>query len=115
VIFLYLFYDFISAVLRNLTGLFGLAVPRNVALWVGIAVSFLFLHHVVNIGFGRSWGLWPQAVVVVLALAAVAFNLWQYGSVWGPALGLLAFLLLAYVLGYVGLSSLLAGVFAAPG
>jgi hypothetical protein len=83
--------------------------------WIGAIVSFYFLPNVVNIGFTRSWGRWPQVVALLLALAATTFDILQYGKVWGPALGLLIWVLMVFVLGYLGLSLVLAAIMALPG
>lgn len=90
-------------------------VPTNPIMWLGVALCFVGLNHVVNLSFSRSWGLWPQVVVGLLAVAAVTFDLWKYGSLWGPPLGLLVLLLLAYIFGHAGLSFLVAGGSATPG
>lgn len=103
---------------RNLiiyTKLVSLVVPTHPMLWFGVAASFYFLAEVVNAGFNRAWGRWPQLVVGLLALAAMLFDLALYGSVWGPPLGLLVFLLLVYVSGHLALSFIAAGISATPG
>ncbi|MHC4676935.1 MAG: hypothetical protein ACYTBZ_31005 [Planctomycetota bacterium] len=83
--------------------------------WIGAAAGFYFLSDVVNIGFARSWSRWPQAVALFLALGAVVFDLFQYGNIWGPPLGMLIYILMVFVLGALGLSFLLAGILAVPG
>jgi len=93
----------------------SLALPRHPMRWFGVALSFYVLADVVNVGFTRSWGWWPQLVFGGAALFAMVFDLLQYGSLWGPPLGFLIFLLLAYVTGHLGLSFILAGVVGVPG
>lgn len=90
-------------------------IPRQPMIWFGVALCLFFLADVVNVGFSRSWGRWPQFIAFLLALAAIAFDLLKYGSPWGPPLGLLVFVLLVYVTGYLGLSFILAAVLAVPG
>ena len=92
----------------------GWDVPQG-TWWIGAALCFYFLSNVVNRGFTRAWRWWPQLIFGLLALLAVVFDFWYYGSLWGPPLGLLLFLLMAYVLGHLGLSFLLAGVLGTPG
>ena len=105
--------------IETLTGYEGLVRIRSDwpsgTWWIGAAFGLYLLPGLVNIGFTRSWGRWPQVVFVLLVLAAVVFDLLQYGSFWGPPLGLLVFLLLTYFTGHLGLSFILAGIFAAPG
>ena len=90
-------------------------VPTFWFFWSGVAFSILVFSHQVNLGFNRICGWWPQVIVVLLAVAAVVFNLLQDGSFWGPPLGLLVFLLLALVTGQIGLSLILAASLAVPG
>jgi hypothetical protein len=90
-------------------------VPTGLFLWFGVAFSFFFFDQIFNVGFTRTWGRWPQAILVLLAVGAVVLDLSIYGSFWAPPLGLLVFLLLAYVTGHLGLSFILAGILAAPG
>jgi hypothetical protein len=108
-----LIYFFIKT-LTGYKGYVGDSLPGG-TWWIGAIISFYFLSDVVNIGFTRSWGRWPQAVALILALAAVTFNFIQYGDMWGPPLGLLVYLLMVVVLGYLGISFLLAGILAVPG
>jgi hypothetical protein len=83
--------------------------------WIGALASFYFLPNVVNIGFTRSWGWRPQVVTLLLALAATAVDILQYGKVWGPPLGLLIYILMVFVFGYLGLSLVVAAIVALPG
>jgi hypothetical protein len=103
-----------ATVLVSYASYVGLGVPDN-TWWLGSALSLFLLPRLVNVGFGRSWGRWPQAVVLLLAVVAVAFDLLRYGIFWGPPLGLLVYLLLVVVLGYFGLSFVLAAIFAVSG
>jgi hypothetical protein len=105
---------FFGWTLANYTTLVSSGVP-NVGWWIGAGWGFYLLTDVINIGFTRTWGRWPQLVVLLLALAAVALDLSIYGGFWGPPLGLLVFLLLAFVFGPLGLSFILSAIFATPG
>jgi hypothetical protein len=93
----------------------SLSLPSQPMRWLGVAFSFYFLTDVVNRGFSRTWGRWPQWIVVLLALAAIVVDFLQFESFWGPPLGLLIFVLLAYVTGHLGISFLLAGILSTPG
>jgi len=106
---------FFVVTLINFPAYVSLRIPTHPLLWVGVAFSIYALPEVAGIASGRDLGRWPQRVFGGLAVAAVAFNLARYSSWWGPALGLLLFLLLAYVTGGAGVSFLLAGALAVPG
>ncbi len=86
-----------------------------VLIFLGVAAAFLNLPSTVNIGFTRNWGMWPIVVAAVPFLAAVIFDFLQYKHIWGPPLGLLAFMYMVLVFGHLGLSFTLAGLFAVPG
>ncbi len=83
--------------------------------WIGAIVSFYFLSEVINIGFTRSWKRRPQAFFLLLALGAAVFYILRYGEIWGPPLGLLVYILMVFVLGYLGISFFLAAIVASPG
>jgi hypothetical protein len=110
---LFLIYFFIET-LTGYKGYVAYSLPGG-TWWIGAAASFYFLSDIVNIGFARSWGRWPQAVALLLALGAVVFDLFQYGNIWGPPLGLLIYILMVFVLGALGPSFLLAAILAVPG
>ena len=70
--------------------LIQVGIPNQTALWIGVALAFLVFPYVVNIGFRRDWGRWPQAAIVLMAMAASGASFFIYGSVWGPPLAWLA-------------------------
>jgi hypothetical protein len=78
-------------------------------------MCFYFLRGVLNKGFGRSWGRWPQLMVGCLALVAIVYSLIFSGNWWGQPLGALMFVLILYVTGHLGLSFVLAGILGQPG
>jgi hypothetical protein len=106
---------FFIVTLTNFGNYIGLTVPKHPLMWLGVALSFYFLAYVVNVGFTITWGRWLQLITVLVAMASVVLDLSVYGSFWGPPLGLLVFVLLAYVTGHLGLSFILAGILATPG
>ncbi|MGH9534234.1 MAG: hypothetical protein ACRD2E_05195 [Terriglobales bacterium] len=65
--------------------------------------------------FGRALGARPQVVFVILAALAAGWDRVAYGSLWAAPLGCLLLCLFLYVLGYAGLSFLVAGAAATPG
>ena len=106
---------FFIVTLTSFENYFSLTVPKHPLMWLGVALSFYFLAYVVNVGFTITWGRWLQLIMVAAVLATVVLNLSIYGSFWGPPLGLLVFVLLAYVTGHLGVSFILAGILANPG
>ena len=101
---------FLTEVLTSYSGIVRVGLPRSISLFFGIVFTFYFLPDVINIGFTRRWGRKPQLVVIVLAVTAAVFDQVHYGFFWGPELGLLVFVLLAYVLTHLSLSFILAGI-----
>lgn len=83
--------------------------------WIGVGFAFWYLPDLVTVGFSRSWGRWPQAVALLLALALVMVDLVAYGSVWAPPLGWGVFSFTAFYYGLIGVSFILAAAFAVPG
>ena len=106
---------FFIVTLTNFGNYIGLAVPKHPLIWLGVASSFYFLAYVVNVGFTITWGRRLQLILVAAAMAAVVLDFFIYRSFWGPPLGLLVFVLLAYVTGHLGVSFILAGILATPG
>lgn len=90
-------------------------VPRSSGMWLGAATCFYFLRGVLNKGFQRNWGRWPQLITALLALLAVTYNLLRTGNWWGQPLGVLIFVLIVYVTVHLGLSFVLASLLAHPG
>ena len=110
-IVLYIFFEAVA----NFRSFKALTAPRSFFFWLALAVSFFALPDVMNIGFGRRWRRKPQLVVFLLGVLAIVLDVVLYGSVWGPALGLISFLLIAYFTGHLGLSLVIQTVFATPG
>ena len=50
--------------------------------WIGVGFAFWYFPDLVTVGFSRSWGRWPQAAALLLALALVVVDLVAYGRVW---------------------------------
>ncbi len=91
-------------------------VAGDPGFWFAAAISFYFLRDMIEGGFGlSSWGRRSQAVVLLLMVAALIFDLLVYGSIWEPALGVLVNWLMVIAFGYLGPSLLLSGIFATRG
>ena len=58
-------------------------VAGDPGFWFAVAISFYFLRDIIDGGFGlSSWGWRSQAVVLLLMVATLIFDLLVYGSVW---------------------------------
>jgi len=112
--FLYFFVEFIRQAPQILALRSGWNIPRG-NWWVGAILCILALPMLVNTGFSRRWGRWPQVVYLLLLCGAALCDWLAYGSLWAPPLGFIVLLLFLYVFAHVGLSFLVAGVAATPG
>lgn len=82
---------------------------------IGVLIAFIVLNDVVNIGFNVSWRRRSQAIFLVLVLLAIAVDLLLYGSMWGPPMGIVIFLMSILTHLYLGISHILAALIATPG
>ncbi len=87
-----------------------------VATLISLAVFFAFVNFmaIISVGIVRNYD-WLLVVLVLAFLSAVVFDFVHYGHFWGPPLGVLALLFMGYVYTHLGLSYIVAGVFAVPG
>ena len=92
----------------------GSDVPFVVYL-VLVGVAWWYFSDLVVVGFSRKWGRWPQLAVLPTVLALVVADLVVYGSGWAPPLGWGLFLFSEFYFGYIGISFMLAVMFAVPG
>ncbi len=83
--------------------------------YLGLFFDVYLLPHMIDRGFTLRKGRRSQIVFGLLALAAVVFDLTYYGSLWAPPLGWLLLLTTVLVLGHLGISFIVAGLFATPG
>ena len=83
--------------------------------WIGVGFAFWYFSDLVVVGFSRPWGRWPQVAVFPFALALVAADLASYGDAWAPPLGWGVFVFTEFFFGLIGISFLLAAIFAVPG
>ncbi len=95
--------------------LFQIGLQNQSGIGLGAAMGFCVFPYVVNIGFRRDWGHWPQGGILLMASLAGGAGYFFYGNPWGSPLTLLVVLWLVYVFGHLGLSFLLSGIFATPG
>ncbi len=90
-------------------------LPTDYMFWILAAFFFWILPHVVNLGFGKSWGYRPQIALAVLVAAVGGWGAVAHGSVWTPALGWVFLLWLLYESLHLGTSFLVATALATPG
>ena len=105
----------VMIMIKGTSVLVGFSFPKHPGWWIGIAIGFYVFSYVVNIGYTRTWGLWPQLIISLAIIIFAAFNLIRWRSIWGPLLGWFILFWLAYVYGHLGISFILAGVLATPG
>ncbi len=83
--------------------------------FIGIAIAFRWLPEVVNLGFSVSWGKQLRFAYVFFFLGAVVLDLFLFGNMWGPPLGILLFLLGLYLHTHLGIAHILSGIIGTPG
>ena len=84
-------------------------------LWIGLAVTFLLADEVVNHGLGRAFGHWPRyALLGLLFLGSLGDYL--INSVWwGEIMSVVVAAEILLILGYNGISFIVAAALAVPG
>ncbi len=92
----------------------GSDVPEG-GYWIGVGFAFYFFSDLLVVGFSRPWGRWPQAAVFPFALALIIADLGAYGSLWAPPLAWGVFIFTEFFFVYIGVSFLLAAIFAVSG
>ena len=80
-----------------------------------LAVGLYLLPVIIDRGFTLQWGRRSPIGLAILAGGTAVYDYLAYGHVWGPPLGWLTVLTLVLVFGHLGLSFLVAGLFATPG
>ena len=92
----------------------GSSVPEFYA-WVGVFFALFYLPDLVVVGFSRQWGRWPQAAALLVALGLLVANFAAYGDGWAPPLGWGLLVFTAFFFAFIGISFVLAAIFAVPG
>ena len=80
-----------------------------------LAWAWWYFSDLVDIGFGKAWGRWPQIVFFPSVVVLLVIDLVVYGSAWEPLLGWGVFLFTEFFYGFIGLSFLLSAIFVSPG
>jgi len=94
--------------------LVGSDVPEG-GYWIGVGFAFWYFSDLVVVGLSRSWGRWPQVAVFPFALALLIADLGAYGDLWAPPLAWGVYIFTEFFFVYIGVSFLLAAIFAVPG
>ena len=89
--------------------------PNIMELWPGIFFALYLFSYVINIGFGRQWGRWPQIVILSCTAAAAFGSFAAYGIVWGPPLAWFIMAWVSYLYTHLAISFFLSAVLATPG
>ena len=87
----------------------------SIAYWIAVAAAWAGFSHLVEVGFGRRWGRWPQVAVLPVVLALVLIDLVAYGEIWELPLAWGVFLFTEFFFGFLAVSFSLAATFAVPG
>ena len=93
----------------------GIISIGNMSLWFALAFIFLAVNEVVNIGLGRDFGYWPRYGLVGLLVLGSLSDYLINGVWWGEIITLVVAAELLLVLGYLGISFLMAAALAVPG
>ena len=87
----------------------------NWSIWITLAITILVANEVVNHGFGRDFGQWPRyGLLGFLALGSLGDYLIN-GVWWGKIITLIIATELLLVLGFLGVSFVVAAALAVPG
>ena len=86
-----------------------------VGYFVGVGFAWWYFSDLFVVGFSRPWGQWPRAAVLPIVLALIVADLVAYESGWGPPLGWGLLVFAEFFYGFIGISFVLAAIFAVPG
>jgi len=83
--------------------------------WIGLAATIWVANEVVNIGLGRDFAPWPRYGLIELLLLGSLGDYLINGVWWGEIITLVGAAELLLVLGYLGISFVVAAALAVPG
>ena len=83
--------------------------------WIGLLFGLWVLPEVVNLGFRRRWGQAPRLLAAALLPLAALGDLTMIRDPFGPVFGFSFVIFMGYVYVHLGLSFVVAALFAAPG
>ena len=83
--------------------------------WIGLFFAFYYFPDLVIVGFSRSWGRWPQAGALVVALGLLVADFAAYDTGWAPPLGWGVFIFMTFFYGLIGVAFVVASALAVPG
>ena len=87
----------------------------SIAYSIAVVFAWWYFSDLVVVGFGRSWGRWPQIAVFPAALALVLIDLVANGEIWDSPLAWGVFLFTEFFFGFLAISFFLAAALAVPG
>ena len=87
----------------------------NFLYFIAVFWAWWYFSDLVDVGFGKAWGRWPQIAFFPSGLVLAVIGLAAYSSAWEPLLGWGIFLFTEFFYGFIGLSFLLSAIFASPG
>jgi hypothetical protein len=90
-----------------------ISVIPNISLLVFVAI--LIINHVVNIGFGKSWGRIPSYLSIAAMLIFAGVSWLTFGTLDHALLGAVLWGWLFYFYAHLGLSFVLSAIIATPG
>ena len=89
--------------------------PDTPGLWPWAFVALYLFSYVVNIGFGRTWGRWPQIAVIAGALVASILSYTAHETFWGLPLAWFVIAWLVYTYAHLAISFFLSAILGTPG
>ena len=87
----------------------------NAPEWIGVGFAFWYFADLVDVGLTRSWGRWPQAILLVAALLVLGAGAAAYRDAWTPPLAWFVFIMTELFYALLFVSFLLAALLAVPG
>ncbi len=89
--------------------------PYTEGIWLWVVVALYLFSYVINIGFHRQWGQWPQVAILAGALMASFIGYVAYDDFWGSPLAWFLIAWLSYFSAHLGISFVLSSILATPG
>ena len=94
----------------------GMVIPiEHWFVWIWLAATIWVTNEVVNIGLGRDFGEWPRYTLVGLLVLGSLGDYLINGVWWGEIITLVAAAELLLVMGFLGISFVVAAALAVPG
>lgn len=105
----------VSDLVRHYESIIQAPVSHLANLAFLIAIASCVFNYVVNIGFGRSWRMWPLIIATGILLTSAVLSRVAFGTADHWLFGVLLWSWLLYSYGHLGVSFVLAAIIATPG